>query len=83
VKKKSLSVNNSSMSFFVLIFSTFQILILNDVYSFRKSIISSVVLFSIPIFRGICDIIENIILLRIVCTYPRINETAISICNTI
>ena len=36
-------------------------------------------IFGVPIFRGICDIIENAILLWTLHTYPVINEMAISI----
>ena len=64
---------------FILFFGAFQIMLINDVFSFERSKLTTIIIFSVPILRGICDIIENIILLRTLYTYPRINELAISI----
>lgn len=64
---------------FILCFGAFQLMLINDVYSFEKSRLITIIIFSVPILRGICDMIENIILLWTLYTYPRINELAISI----
>lgn len=64
---------------FILCFGVFQLMLINDVYSFEKSRLTTIIIFSVPILRGMCDTIENIILLRTLYTYPRINELAISI----
>lgn len=64
---------------FILCFGAFQLMLINDVYSFERSRLIKIFIFGIPVFRGICDIIENAILLWTLHTYPRINELAISI----
>ena len=64
---------------FVLCFGAFQLMLINDVYSFERSTFITFIIFGVPIFRGICDIIENAILLWTLHTYPIINEMAISI----
>lgn len=64
---------------FILCFGAFQLMLINDVFSFERSRLTTFIIFSVPILRGICDIIENIILLWTLHTYPRINELAIFI----
>lgn len=64
---------------FVLCFGAFQLMLVNDVFSFERSKLITYIIFGVPIFRGICDIIENAILLWTLHTYPVINEMAISI----
>lgn len=64
---------------FVIFFGAFQLMISDAVFSKRKRTITSVVIFGVPVLRGICDIVENVILLRTLFTFPQINETAISI----
>ncbi|MDD6038973.1 MAG: hypothetical protein PUD20_09310 [bacterium] len=64
---------------FVLCFGAFQLMLTNDLFSFERSKLITLIIFGVPIFRGICDIIENAILLWTLHTYPRINELAISI----
>ena len=64
---------------FVLFFGAFQIMLINDVFSFEKNKLTTIIIFSVPILRGMCDTIENIILLWTLYTYPKINELAISI----
>lgn len=64
---------------FILFFGAFQIMLINDVFSFERSKLITIIIFSVPILRGICDMIENIILLWTLYTYSRINELAISI----
>ncbi|MGN0485084.1 MAG: hypothetical protein ACI4HI_16185 [Lachnospiraceae bacterium] len=64
---------------FILFFGAFQIMLINDVFSFERSRLTTIIIFSVPILRGICDMIENIILLWTLYTYPKINELAISV----
>ena len=64
---------------FILFFGAFQIMLINDIYHFQKSRIITIIIFGVPILRGICDMIENTILLWTLNTYPKINETAIFI----
>lgn len=64
---------------FILFFGAFQIMLINDVFSFERSKFTTIIIFSVPILRGICDMIENVILLWTLYTYPRINELAISV----
>lgn len=64
---------------FILFFGAFQLMLINDVFSFERSKLTTLIIFSVPILRGICDIIENIILLWTLYTYPKINELAISV----
>lgn len=54
-------------------------MLINDVFSFDKNKLPKIILISVAILRGMCDTIENIILLCTLYTYPRINELAISI----
>lgn len=65
---------------FVIFFGTFQLMLSDIAYSWRKNKLISVIVFGVPVLRGICDIVENIILLQTLCTFPQVNETAISIC---
>ncbi|MEE1306104.1 MAG: hypothetical protein U0K68_13320 [Agathobacter sp.] len=64
---------------FIIFFGAFQLMIINDVFWFNKNKIISIIIYGAPILRGICDIIENTIILLTLHTYPRINELAISI----
>ena len=64
---------------FILFFGAFQIMLINDVFSFERSKFTTIIIFSVPVLRGICDMIENVILLWTLYTYPRINEWAISV----
>lgn len=64
---------------FILFFGAFQIMLINDAYSFNENRLLKIVIFGIPILRGLCDVIENAILLRTLFTFPRVNEVAISI----
>lgn len=64
---------------FVIFFGAIQLVMINDIYSFTDSRILAVVVSFVPLFRGICDIIENIILLRSIYIFPRINEVTIMV----
>lgn len=64
---------------FIMLFGMFQIMLTNDVFSFKRSRLITFIIFGVPILRGICDMIENIIILWTLHTYPRINDLAISI----
>ena len=64
---------------FILFFGIFQLMVTNAVFSFKNSMPVKIIIFGVPVLRGICDIIENIILLTTLYTYPSINETAISV----
>lgn len=64
---------------FIICFGMFQIMITHDIYAFSRNSVLQKVVIAIPILRSIFDIIENAILLRTLFTFPRINETAISV----
>ena len=64
---------------FILFFGIFQLMVTNAVFSLKKSMPVKIIIFGVPVIRGICDIIENIILLKTLYTYPLINETAVSV----
>lgn len=64
---------------FIIFFGAVQIMLIKDVFSFKKSKFISLIIFGVPILRGICDIIENIILLWTLYTYPKISKLAISV----
>ena len=64
---------------FILCFGVFQIMLTRDVFSFERSKWITMIVCSIPILRGICDMIENAVLLWTLSAYPKISELAISI----
>mgnify|MGYP005606737891 FL=1 len=64
---------------FILFFGLFQIMLIHDVYSFNENRMVKAFIIGIPILRGLCDMIENTILLRTLFTFPKVNEIAISI----
>lgn len=64
---------------FVIFFGAFQLMLSDIAYSWRKKKWISVMVFGVPVLRGICDIVENILLLRTLYTFPKISETAVSI----
>lgn len=64
---------------FVLCFGAFQIMLINDVFSFQKNRTVTIAITAVPVIRGLCDIVENVILLVTINTFPQINETAISV----
>ena len=49
------------------------------VYSFNENRLVKACIIGIPILRGLCDMIENTILLRTLFTFPKVNEIAIAI----
>ena len=64
---------------FILFFGAFQIMLICDVYSFNENGMVRSVIIGITVLRGICDMIENGILLRTLFTFPKVNDIAISI----
>ncbi len=64
---------------FIFFFGVFQIMLIHTVYSFNGNTLVKAVIIGIPVLRGLCDAIENAILLRTLFTFPRVNEIAISI----
>ena len=66
---------------FVLFFGAFQVMLIYDAYSFNENKLVKAVIIGIPILRGLCDIVENAILLRTLYTFPKVNEVAISIAS--
>lgn len=64
---------------FILFFGLFQIMLIHDVYSFNENRLVKAFIIGIPILRGLCDMIENTILLRTLFTFPKVNESAIAI----
>ena len=64
---------------FIICFLVFQCMLSIGVFSWWKSYMGKVFVCLIPILRGIFDIVENIILLRTLFTFPNINDTAIKI----
>jgi len=64
---------------FIPFFGAFQIMLIQDVYSFNANRMVKVVIIGLPIIRGLCDMIENTILVRTLFTFPKVNEIAISI----
>lgn len=65
---------------FVIFFGAFQLMFSDIAFSWRKKKWISVIIFGVPVLRGVCDIVENVILLRTLCTFPKISETAIFVC---
>ncbi|MDD3414652.1 MAG: hypothetical protein PHY47_11705 [Lachnospiraceae bacterium] len=64
--------------FFVLTFGSLQIMLLNMVYKWNKNKIKYI-LWTVPVLRGIFDIIENIMLLTVLNRFPIISERIIHI----
>ena len=64
---------------FILFLGLFQIMLIHDVYSFNENRMVKAFIIGIPILRGLCDMIENTILLRTLFTFPKVNEIAIAI----
>lgn len=64
---------------FVLTFGTLQILLLNIVYKWIKGKEIRYLLWSVPVLRGACDIVENTLLLITLNLYPRLDERLIQI----
>ena len=65
--------------FFILTFATLQILLLNLAYSWNVKRKYAYFIWSIPILRGMFDVVENTLLLITLNEYPKINETMIRI----
>lgn len=55
----------------------FQCMYFTELFSWWKSTKGKIVICSIPILRGLFDIVENIILLSTLFTFPKVNDTAI------
>lgn len=69
---------------FIFFFGALQIMISNNVWrQYRKKSVIPLLLYriavGIPILRGICDVIENIILASVYITYPAVNRMLINI----
>lgn len=65
--------------FFILTFATLQILLLNLVFSWNIKKKHAYIIWSIPILRGLCDVVENTLLLITLNEYPKLNERMIQI----
>lgn len=63
--------------FFILTFGTLQITLLTIVYRWinKKSVLYLIC--SIPVLRGVCDLVENTLLLIILNEYPKLNDNLI------
>lgn len=66
--------------FFVLTFGLLQILLLNSVYRWTKQPIRKT-LWIVPILRGICDVVENTLLLITLNSYPDIHAQLLEIAS--
>lgn len=61
---------------FLLFFGTFQCLVMDGLYgklSFYQNKWCRVLILGVPILRGACDILENILLMYTIASYPQIN----------
>lgn len=65
--------------FFVLTFGSLQIMLLNMVYKWIKNKNLKYILWTVPVLRGIFDIIENIMLLTVLNQFPIISERIVYI----
>lgn len=64
---------------FVIFFGLLQVVVTLDIYRFSDNMILKRLFVAVPIFRGVCDIVENTILLNTVNSFPSVNETAITV----
>lgn len=66
---------------FILALGILQILILLHAFSWSKSRLLRLFIIFIPVARGLCDIIENSLLLTVLLTYPQKHEHMITIAS--
>lgn len=66
---------------FILALGILQILILLHAFSWSKSRLLRLFIISIPVARGLCDIMENSLLLTVLLTYPQKHEHMVTISN--
>ena len=62
---------------FIFFFAVFQIVMICDLYSFVNNVRIRAIIVGVSVLRGLCDGVENFILLRTLFTFPEINESAI------
>ena len=64
---------------FIFFFGLFQIVIICDLYSFVNNVRIRVIIVGVSVLRGLFDGVENLILLRMLFTFPTINESVIAV----
>ena len=64
---------------FVFFFGVFQTVMTCDLYAFMNGKRIRAIIIGISVLRGLCDGVENSILLRTLFTFPEINEKAIAV----
>ena len=68
---------------FILALGILQVLILLNVFSWSKSRLLRLFIISIPAARGLCDIMENSLLLNVLLAYPQKHEHMVTISSKV